>query len=84
MIKDTVNAALCLATGQDVEGRDVDAALDRLAQIPFVDRAEAWRWQAATAGRLEMRRPPRRHGLIAKVAKHRQIAIAWLAQDRWK
>jgi hypothetical protein len=38
-----VNAALRLAAGQDVEGRDIDAALDRLAQIPFVDRAEAWR-----------------------------------------
>jgi Arc/MetJ family transcription regulator len=42
-IKDTVNAALRLAAGQDIEGRDVDAALDRLAQITFVDRAEAWR-----------------------------------------
>lgn len=37
-IKDTVNTALRLAAGQDTEGRDVDAALDRLAQVPFIDR----------------------------------------------
>lgn len=42
-IKDTVNAALRMASGQDAEGRDIDAALDRLAQVPFMDRAEAWR-----------------------------------------
>jgi Arc/MetJ family transcription regulator len=42
-IKDTVNAALRLAAGQDAEGRDIDAALDRLAQVPFMDRADAWR-----------------------------------------
>lgn len=42
-IKDTVNTALRLAAGQDNEGRDIDAALDRLAQVPFIDRADAWR-----------------------------------------
>jgi Arc/MetJ family transcription regulator len=42
-IKDTVNAALRLAANQDAEGRDIDAALDRLAQVSFLDRAEAWR-----------------------------------------
>lgn len=42
-IKDTVNTALRLAAGQDPEGRDVDAALDRLAQVPFVDRVDVWR-----------------------------------------
>jgi Arc/MetJ family transcription regulator len=42
-IKDTVNAALRLAANQDAEGRDIDAALDRLAQVSFLDRTEAWR-----------------------------------------
>jgi hypothetical protein len=42
-VQDTVNVALRLIAGQDAEGRDIDAALDRLAQVPFMDRAEAWR-----------------------------------------
>jgi Arc/MetJ family transcription regulator len=42
-IKDTVNAALRMAGGQDPDGQDIDTALDRLAQVPFQDRAQAWR-----------------------------------------
>ena len=42
-IKDTVNAALRLASGQDVEGRDLDAGLDALMSFDFADRADAWR-----------------------------------------
>lgn len=42
-LKDTVNAALRLAAGKDVDGRDLDAALDVLAGLEFIDRAEAWR-----------------------------------------
>lgn len=42
-LKDTVNAALRLAAGQDPDGRDVDAALDALAAVEFVDRAQVWR-----------------------------------------
>lgn len=42
-LKDTVNAALRMAAGRDPDGRDVDVALDTLAAIEFVDRAEAWR-----------------------------------------
>lgn len=42
-LKDTVNAALRLAAGQDPDGRDVDAALDALGAMEFVDRTEAWR-----------------------------------------
>jgi Arc/MetJ family transcription regulator len=42
-LKDTVNAALRLASGQDSQGRDLDAALDVLAGTRFDDRADAWR-----------------------------------------
>lgn len=42
-LKDTVNAALRLAAGADIEGRDVEAALETLASIEFDDRARAWR-----------------------------------------
>lgn len=42
-LKDTVNAALRLVAGQDPEGRDLDAALDMLAETEYADRAEAWR-----------------------------------------
>lgn len=42
-LKDTVNAALRLAAGQDPQGHDLDAALDALAAVEFVDRAQAWR-----------------------------------------
>lgn len=42
-LKDTVNAALRLASGQDIHGRDLDDALDVLADTRFDDRADAWR-----------------------------------------
>ncbi|HEX5113841.1 MAG TPA: hypothetical protein VFW65_01455 [Pseudonocardiaceae bacterium] len=42
-IKDTVNAALNLATGRTASGDEIKAALDTLAAIEFIDREELWR-----------------------------------------
>ncbi|KAA2264718.1 hypothetical protein F0L68_06400 [Solihabitans fulvus] len=41
-IKDTVNAALQLASESDVERPEVNASLDVLASFDFDDRAAAW------------------------------------------
>lgn len=42
-IKDTVNAALNLATGRTASGEEIEAALDALAAMPPIDREELWR-----------------------------------------
>lgn len=42
-IKDTVNAALNLATGRTASGEEITAALDTFAAMEFIDREELWR-----------------------------------------
>jgi Arc/MetJ family transcription regulator len=42
-IKDTVNAALNLATGRTVSGEEIEAALDVLAEMELPDRESLWR-----------------------------------------
>jgi Arc/MetJ family transcription regulator len=42
-IKDTVNAALNLATGHTVSGEEIEAALDVWADMELPDRDALWR-----------------------------------------
>jgi Arc/MetJ family transcription regulator len=42
-IKDTVNAALNLATGHTISGEEIEAALDVWAGIDLPDREKLWR-----------------------------------------
>lgn len=42
-IKDTVNAALNLASGRTVSGEDIEAALDVWANMALPDREDLWR-----------------------------------------
>jgi Arc/MetJ family transcription regulator len=42
-IKDTVNAALNLATGRTISGEEIEAALDVWAGMEFIDRDKLWR-----------------------------------------
>jgi len=42
-IKDTVNAALKLATGRTVSGEEIEAALDVWADMELPDRDALWR-----------------------------------------
>jgi Arc/MetJ family transcription regulator len=42
-IKDTVNAALNLATGHTVSGEEIEAALDIWANMELPDRDTLWR-----------------------------------------
>ncbi|HEY1573057.1 MAG TPA: hypothetical protein VGG05_17070 [Pseudonocardiaceae bacterium] len=42
-IKDTVNAALNLATGRTISGDEITAALDVWANMEFIDREQLWR-----------------------------------------
>jgi Arc/MetJ family transcription regulator len=42
-IKDTVNAALNLATGHTISGEEIEAALDVLAEMELPDRESLWR-----------------------------------------
>jgi Arc/MetJ family transcription regulator len=42
-IKETVNAALNLATGRTISGEEIEAALDVLAGVTPFDREDMWR-----------------------------------------
>jgi Arc/MetJ family transcription regulator len=42
-IKETVNAALNLATGRTISGEEIAAALDVLAGVTQFDREDMWR-----------------------------------------